>query len=326
MPSTRTISIVIPVYEEADSIEALVAEIVSLREQVGHGVEAVLIDDGSRDGSWQKIKAAAEAHDWIGGISFKRNAGKAAALMAGFAAARGEIVATLDGDGQDPPGEIPRLLERIDAGSDLVSGWKRHRKDAWHKVLPSRVFNRLIGVMTGVHLHDHVCGLKCMRAEVARDFHLYGEMHRFLGVFAAAHGYAVGEVETLHRPRTVGRSKYGFTRFFKGFLDLITVWFLTRYRWRPQHVLGVAGLTVTLSTALMYATVQWGWRLPALVRWPVLTLTGLVMLLSPLMVLGGIGLVGELIVASRPANGLYQVAERVGWCREANNKGKASHG
>src|SRR6202011_2649510 len=165
-------------------------------------------------------------------------------LTAGFRAARGSIVFTLDGDLQDDPAEIPRFLAKLEEGEtfDVVSGWKRTRHDPWHKVGPSRIFNALVSWITGVTLHDHNCGMKCYRAEVVREVRLYGELHRFIPVLAAARGFHVGEIEIKHRPRKFGHSKYGMRRFVKGFLDLLTVKFLTGFGQRPQHLLGTIGL------------------------------------------------------------------------------------
>jgi dolichol-phosphate mannosyltransferase len=163
-------------------------------------------------------------------------------LSAGFKAARGELVMTMDADLQDDPAEIPRFLDAMQTGLDVVSGWKKKRNDPWHRVWPSRVFNRLVAMLTGVRLHDHNCGMKCYRAEVLREVRLYGELHRFIPVLAAARGFRVGEVAVRHRPRRFGRSKYGVGRFVKGFLDLLTVTFLTGYGHRPQHLLGSVGL------------------------------------------------------------------------------------
>jgi glycosyltransferase involved in cell wall biosynthesis len=224
----RRINIVVPVYNEADTPDPLVAEIREMAEASNLAPRVVFVDDGSTDGSWVKIVELAESDAAIGAIRFRRNAGKTAALMAGFGAVREDVVVMMDADLQDPPAEVPTLIARLDEGFDLVSGWKRNRHDPWHKVYPSRVFNRLVGWLTGVKLHDHVCGLKCFRREVAKDFELHGDFHRFLGVLAAANGYRVTEVETLHRPRTHGHSKYGFARFFRGLADLLTVWLLTR--------------------------------------------------------------------------------------------------
>ncbi len=176
------------------------------------------------------------------GLRLRKNFGKAAALQAGFKAARGSRVVTLDADLQDDPREIPRFLAEMDQGIDVVSGWKKVRHDPWHKVGPSRVFNWLVGVMTGVRLHDHNCGFKAYRREVCDEIRLYGELHRFIPVLAAARGWKVGEIVVHHRPRQFGRSKYGVTRIIKGFLDLLTVSFLTDYGQRPQHLLGSIGL------------------------------------------------------------------------------------
>ena len=257
----RLISIVVPVYNEEDNLEALLREIREVAGARPWQIEVVLVDDGSRDGSWARIQALAKADPAVGGIRFQTNAGKAAALMAGFAAVRGDVVFMMDADLQDPPEEMPNLLSRLDCGYDVVSGWKKSRHDPWHKVYPSRVFNRIIGLLTGVHLHDHVCGLKCFRRPVVRDLKLYGEFHRFIGVLAASHGYRVTEIPTTHRPRTRGISKYGFARFAKGFLDLLTIVTLTRFRWRPQHLIGVAGLWL-IAISLVLGGLYW--LLPAI--------------------------------------------------------------
>lgn len=305
--NARRITIVVPVYDEDQSIEALVREIRDVSRENDLDVDIVFVDDGSRDQSWRIIRDLADGDPSIGGLRFRRNQGKAAALMAGFAAARGDVIITMDADLQDPPQEIPRLLARLDEGWDLVSGWKQVRHDPWHKVYPSRVFNRMISGLTGVHLHDHVCGLKCMKRAVAKELHLYGEFHRFIGVLAAARGFRATEIATLHRPRTTGVGKYGFTRFFKGFLDLITVWFLTRYRHRPQHVIGVAALTLAPvgTFVVLVSYLKPAWFAP-LMSWLIMTIAG--------MTLIAVGLVAELIVAHRRPGDQYIVAERAGWC------------
>ena len=166
----------------------------------------------------------------IRAVRFRRNFGKAAALQAGFRLVRGEIALTLDADLQDDPHEIPRFLEMLSEGYDVISGWKQVRHDPWHKVFPSRVFNGMISTLTGVKLHDHNCGMKCYRAEVLREVRLYGELHRFIPVLAAAKGFRVGEMVINHRARKFGSSKYGVRRFIKGFLDLLTVSFLDEFR------------------------------------------------------------------------------------------------
>ncbi|HPD32145.1 MAG TPA: glycosyltransferase family 2 protein [Phycisphaerae bacterium] len=327
---SRLISIVVPVYDEVDSLDGLVAEIRDVAARNDLEVEVILVDDGSRDASWERIVSLARNDKRIGGLRFRRNCGKAAALMAGFAVARGNLVFMMDADMQDPPEEMPRMLAKLDEGFDLVSGWKRIRHDPWHKVYPSRVFNKMIGWLTGVRLHDHVCGFKVMRREVAKDLRLYGEFHRFIAVFSAARGYRVTEIPTLHRARTRGVGKYGLTRFFKGFLDLLTVTTLTRYRWRPQHVIGVTGVVVVLLGAMLplLAVIagQMSSELGRLNEWlgrPFETIRGLtamlawlLLVLTPGLVLIAIGLVAELVVAERPLDRLYEVVEKVGWCAE----------
>ncbi len=253
------ISIVIPVFNERESLPLLQAEIEAVVQSNGLEVEVLLVDDGSSDNSWGVIAELATRCSWIHGIRFRRNFGKAAALSAGFRAARGDIIFTLDADLQDDPAEIPRFLAALADGRDVVSGWKQIRLDPWHKVWPSRVFNALVSWLTGVRLHDHNCGMKCYRAEVFREVRLYGELHRFIPVLAAARGFKVGEVVVNHRPRRFGHSKYGVHRFIKGFLDLLTVKFLTAYGQRPQHVLGTIGLLCFAAGCLSMAYLGVTW-------------------------------------------------------------------
>ncbi len=236
------LSIVIPVYNEVESLAALHSEISAVAQAQGYELEIIFVDDGSRDGSWDKINELAQQDPRIRALRFRRNFGKAAALSAGFAAVRGDFVMTMDADLQDDPAEIPRFLETLGEQYDVVSGWKKKRYDPWHKVGPSRVFNWMVSRLTGVTLHDHNCGMKCYRREVLSEVRLYGELHRFVPVLAGARGYRVGELVINHRARQFGHSKYGVRRFIKGFLDLLTVKFLTGFGDRPQHLLGSTGL------------------------------------------------------------------------------------
>lgn len=236
------ISIVIPVFNEAESLPQLHREIDETARANDLDLEVVFVNDGSTDASWETIRSLATSDNRVRGICFRRNFGKAAALSAGFLAARGNVILTLDADLQDDPKEIPRFLKALDEGKDVISGWKRTRYDPWHKVFPSRVFNWMVSKLTGVWLHDHNCGFKCYRTEVFREVRLYGELHRFIPVLAFARGFRVGEIEVAHRPRKFGQSKYGMRRFVKGFLDLMTVKFLTSFSHRPQHILGTIGL------------------------------------------------------------------------------------
>jgi len=236
------ISTVIPVYNEVESLPQLHQELSDVASANSYNFDIIFVDDGSTDGTWEEIERLADLDPRVRGIRFRRNFGKAAGLSAGFEAARGELVMTLDADLQDDPKEIPRFLAEMEEGKDVVSGWKKRRHDPWHKVGPSRIFNWLVSYLTGVKLHDHNCGFKCYRREIFDEVKLYGELHRFVPVLASARGWRVGEIVVDHRARQHGYSKYGFRRFVKGFLDLMTVYFLTGFAQRPQHLLGTIGI------------------------------------------------------------------------------------
>ncbi len=253
------ISVVIPTLDESGSLEQLHRELDEVAKQNDYELQIIFVDDGSTDDTWKLIEQLAAKDKRVLGIRFRRNFGKAAALSAGFDAAEGEIIITMDADLQDDPGEFPLLLAKLEQGFDVVSGWKQLRYDPWHKVWPSRVFNALVGKLTGVKLHDHNCGLKCYRRDVIHEVRLYGELHRFVPVLAASRGFTVGEVVIEHRPREHGRSKYGWSRMPKGFLDLLTVQFITRFGQRPQHWLGSAGmLSLTVGMfGMFYLAVVW---------------------------------------------------------------------
>jgi glycosyltransferase involved in cell wall biosynthesis len=254
------ISVVIPLYNEAESLATLHAELVrSFEANHLEPAEILFVDDGSRDGSWRVIQELAKSDSRVRGIRFRRNFGKAAALTAGFRSAKGATIFTLDGDLQDDPAEIPRFLARLDEGYDVVSGWKRTRHDPWHKVGPSRVFNRMVSGLSGCKLHDHNCGFKAYRREVLDEVTLYGELHRFVPVLAHERGFKVAEIVVNHRPRKFGHSKYGIARFIKGLLDLLTVHFLSRYGQRPLHFLGALGLVMLAlgGAGMTYMAVVW---------------------------------------------------------------------
>lgn len=255
------LSAVIPVFNEVESLRELHRELDEVAREHEYELEIIFVDDGSTDGSWEEIENLAADDSRVRGVRFRGNFGKAAALNAGFKEARGEFVFTLDADLQDDPHEMPNFLQEMETGLDVVSGWKKVRHDPWHKVGPSRVFNWLVGFLTKVKLHDHNCGFKCYRGEILGELQLYGEMHRFVPVLAAARGCKVGEVVVNHRARKFGHSKYGFRRFVKGFLDLLTVHFLTGYGQRPQHLLGTLGLISFFLGGLgvLVLTVSWVW-------------------------------------------------------------------
>src|SRR3954447_13967894 len=252
------VSLVVPVYNERESLTALHAEITAVAREQALAVEVIFVDDGSRDGSWDVVKELAAHDPRVHGLRFRRNFGKAAALQAGFREVRGPRALTLDADLQDDPAEIPNFLKRLDGGYDLVSGWKRVRHDPWHKVLPSRVFNGMVSWLTGVNLHDHNCGMKAYDAAVLREVRLHGEFHRFVPVLAAAKGFRVGELVIQHRARKFGRSKYGVRRFLRGVMHLLTVKYLTTYGRRPMHLFGGTTLLV-LAAALVLAILGMVW-------------------------------------------------------------------
>jgi glycosyltransferase involved in cell wall biosynthesis len=251
------ISVVIPVHDEERSVALLYEELVAALEPSGEPWEAIFVDDGSEDGSFAALTRLHAQAPNAKVVRLRRNFGKATALAAGFAQAQGEIVVTIDGDLQDDPAEIPRLLAKLDEGFDLVSGWKTRRRDPWRRRLVSRIFNAVTSRVSGLRLHDLNCGLKAYRAEVVRGLSLYGELHRFIPVLAHYRGFRVAELPVNHRPRTHGRSRYGLERYVRGFLDFLTVTFMGRYRHRPLHLFGTLGLVLGLlgTAILVYLTV-----------------------------------------------------------------------
>jgi len=290
------ISVVIPVCNERATLEPLCR---ALEQTLPAPYEILFVDDGSTDDTWEELQRLHQP-DKLRAIRFRRNFGKTAALQAGFAAARGEVIFTMDGDLQDDPQEIPHFLTKLEEGFDLVSGWKKIRHDPWSKVVASRIFNAVVGRVTGVKLHDINCGFKAYRAEVARSLRLHGEMHRFLPVLAHAMGYRVAEVIVTHHARRHGRSHYGFTRLLKGFLDLITVLLLTRYRDRPSHGFGLAALpALAAGLGLLFSP------------WQGLAVPGAALVVSAGVLLAA-GLVAELVV-SRAGSALpaYNIGEQL---------------
>jgi glycosyltransferase involved in cell wall biosynthesis len=251
------ISVVVPVHNEERSVALLLDELDSALQPLGTPWEAVFVDDGSTDGSYAALTRLHAGRDNLTVVRLRRNFGKAAALAAGFGQARGDVIVTIDGDLQDDPAEIPRLLVKLEEGYDLVSGWKSHRRDPLLRRVLSRLFNGVAGWVSGVRLHDINCGLKAYRADVVRGLRLYGELHRFIPVLAHHRGYRIAELPVNHRPREHGRSRYGLERYLRGFLDLLTVSFIGRYRQRPLHLFGGLGLALSATGTgiLIYLTV-----------------------------------------------------------------------
>lgn len=330
---TVDVSVVVPVKNEVDSVFKLVDQVSDVLKKLGKSFEIVFVDDGSTDGTWEKIEGlyksgmralspssrqggkvpayrqAGRNSASVRGIRFRRNFGKSAALMAGFAAARGRIIITMDGDLQDDPTEIPHFLRKLDEGFDVVSGWKKTRHDPIHKIIPSRVMNWLAGQLTGAHVHDMNCGFKAYKRETALDLDLYGDLYRFIPAFAVSRGWKITEIPVKHHPRQFGASKYGFRRFITGWFDLLTVTFLTAYRSRPSHFFGVFGLALFATGSLVDLYLVWlrlatgsiHDRFPLLAFGTTLLLVGLQLILF--------GLLAELITAKRDRRSLYEVAE-----------------
>lgn len=290
------ISVVIPVHDEELSVALLYDELSAAFAGDSRTWEAVFVDDGSSDGTFAALTRLHGANDNVRVVRLRRNFGKAAALDAGFGEATGDVVVTIDGDLQDDPSEIPRLLAKLDEGYDLVSGWKTKRRDPLTRRIPSRIFNTVAGKVSGVHLHDLNCGLKAYRAEVVEGMQLYGELHRYIPVLAHYRGYRVTELPVNHRPREHGRSNYGVERYVRGFLDLLTVTFMGRYRHRPLHLFGGLGLLAgTMGFAiLVYLTIV---KLTghAIGQRPLLTL-GVLLIVVGIQLLS-LGLLSELITS-----------------------------
>ena len=275
------VSVVVPALNEAESLPELQREIAAACDALGRTWEVIYVDDGSRDGTDRAIEALAAADPRVRGLSLRRNFGKSAALATAFRFVRGEIVVTMDADLQDDPAELPRLIEMLESGYDLVSGWKRNRQDPITKTLPSRLFNAVTSAVAGIHLHDFNCGFKAYRREVTEALEVYGELHRFMPALAHWRGFRVGELPVHHRARRFGRSKFGASRFVNGFLDLMSAAFISTSALKPLHVFGRVGLGfLVLGIGIgAYFVVLWIGGEPIHVR--------------PLMLFGaGLGLVG----------------------------------
>lgn len=289
------ISIIVPVYNEEDSLNLLCDKIQAVMEEISFEFEIIFIDDGSTDASPERLEALADEHEWVRCITFRRNFGKAAALDAGFSAARGEIIVTMDADLQDDPEEIPNFIAKLREGYDVVSGWKFVRHDPVNKTLPSKIFNGIVSRLSGVKLNDFNCGFKAYRAEALDGLSLYGELHRFIPVLLHWRGYRIGEIPVKHHARQFGQSKYGYSRLLKGGLDFMGVMLNTRYATRPLHVFGGAGLVFGLLGfgILGYLTLLWFAGLGPIGERPLLFL-GMLLVMSSFQFVT-IGLLGEFI-------------------------------
>lgn len=306
------ISYVVPLLNEAPSLAELYARIRDTSQALGGGFEIVFVDDGSTDDSFAVLKDLHAKDPRVRALRFGRNRGKSDALSAGFAAATGELVVTMDADLQDDPAEVPRMIEALEAqGCDLISGWKAERQDPVSKRLPSKLFNRVTARFSGIGLHDFNCGLKVYRREVTDTIRVYGELHRFLPVLAHWNGFRVGEVAVRHHPRRFGRSRYGASRLAKGLFDFMTVMFLVKFERRPLHLFGSVGLACLAAGA--------GISLYFVARW----LLGDAMYVRPIMIAGWVlmllglqffsmGLLGEMLARGHQERDQVPVQERLG--------------
>jgi glycosyltransferase involved in cell wall biosynthesis len=289
------LSLVIPLYNEAESLDELYAALTAVLRPRADRYEVIYVDDGSTDGSFDRLKALRDADPRVKVVRLRCNQGKSVALVAGFREARGEMIVTMDADLQDDPMEIPRLLERLEEGYDLVSGWKVDRQDPWSRRVLSRLFNAVTSRVTGVNLHDLNCGFKAYRRAVIAELRLQGDLYRFIPVLAGWRGFRIAEVEIRHHPRRYGRSKYGAGRITRGFFDLLTVLLLTRYTARPLHLFGLVGALLGSVGLGIVGYLSFSWLFGQwIVGRPLL-------LLAVLMVVGGLqlvslGLLAEMIV------------------------------
>jgi len=310
------ISVVIPLYNEEESVPQLYEELTAALEATGHPYEIIVVDDGSSDSSFDHLQRLHEFDPRLKVIRFRRNFGQTAAFAAGFDAAQGDVIVTLDADLQNDPADIPRLLTKANEGYDVVSGWRVKRRDPFHRRLPSQIANWLISRVTGVRLHDYGCSLKVYRREVVKNIRLYGELHRFIPAIASWMGVSIAEMPVNHRPRSFGRSKYGtVTRTVKVFLDLLTVRFLLSYATRPIHVFGGLGLlAVGAGSALgLYLTYVKLVLKEDIGNRPLLTLAVLMMIVGVQMI--SMGLLGELVVRTYHESQdkpIYVVREKLG--------------
>ena len=288
-------SVIVPVFNERESLDELYRQLGAALESVA-GYEIIFVDDGSTDGSIEVLRALRERDRRVKLISFRRNYGKSAALSEGFRVCRGDVVITIDADLQDSPAEIPGLIDKLDEGYDLVSGWKAKRNDPLSKTAPSRLFNFVTSLVSGIRIHDFNCGLKAYRGEVVKSISVYGELHRFIPVLAAWEGYRVAEKKVMHFERRFGRSKYGTKRFLNGLFDLMTVMFITRRASAPLHFFGRVALAFFGIGCLitLYFVILWLMGKGLHVR--PLMVGGLVMIVIAIQI-GSFGLLAELFTS-----------------------------
>lgn len=314
------VSIIVPLFNEEESLPELVEWITKVVVQNNLTYEIILVDDGSRDNSWQVIESLSKDNNHIKGIRFRRNFGKSAALHCGFQEAIGSVVISMDADLQDSPDEIPELVRMVrHDGFHLVSGWKKKRFDPLGKTIPSKLFNRTARIVSGIKLHDFNCGLKAYRNDVVKNIEVYGEMHRYIPILAKRAGFSkIGEKVVLHRERKYGVTKFGIERFIKGFLDLLSVMFISKFGNRPMHLFGALG-TLTFFVGLVSALwlgVRKLWFVYHAVQAPLVTDSPYFYISLTCMILGTqlfmTGFIAELVSRIRPDRNQYQISDRIG--------------
>ena len=305
------VSVVIPLYNEEQSLVELHAAIQAVARASGKSFEIRFVDDGSTDGSFSVLKGLHRSDPSVKVIRFRRNFGKSAALSVGFAEAGGDSIVTMDADLQDDPAEIPHLVDMLHDSYDLVSGWKKKRFDPLSKTIPSRFFNFVTAQLTGIPIHDFNCGLKAYRREVVKEINVYGELHRYIPALAHWAGYRVGEKVVQHHARKYGKTKFGISRFFKGFLDLLTILFTTRYIRRPLHLFGVWGIVSFLLGAGidLYLSVEWMLGQTSLSNRPLFLVGFLLIIIGVQFV--SIGLLGEMITRQERSDQTYSIREKL---------------
>jgi len=293
------LSIIIPIKDEAGSLPELLAEIGAT---FSSDFEIIAIDDGSRDNTWEVLQELSKQYNFLKAIKFQYNCGKATALSYGFSVAKGKYIATMDGDLQDNPAEIPEMLKMLDS-SDLVSGWKKKRHDPWHKTIPSVFFNLAVSIVCGQRLHDFNCGLKVYKAEVAKSVKLYGDFHRFIPLMASWNGFKISEKVVEHRARRYGSSKYGVSRLVSGFLDLVTLMFLNKFAIKPLHFFGTLGLFACMAATVIFGHFGYEWATTGVLRVrPLLVLAGFAFVSGVQFI--SLGLLGEMLNSKLHATSL----------------------
>ncbi len=306
------VSVIIPLLNEEESLPELALQLENVLKKAAHNrYEVIMIDDGSTDESFNVIKQINQRNRRFRGIRFRRNYGKSAALSVGFSMAQGMVVITMDADLQDDPNEIPKLMAKLREGYDLVTGWKKKRHDPISKTIPSKFFNFVTSMTSGLKLHDFNCGLKAFKRNVVKSLQVYGEMHRYLPALTHWQGFKVTEIPVTHHPRRYGKSKFGISRFIKGFLDLLTILFTTRFVKRPLHFFGTFGaLFVLIGFGVdLWLTIEWFMKKTALSNRP-LALLGVALIIVGVQLIS-MGLLGEMIAKNSYEKANYQIAERI---------------